>query len=303
VNLGTADTFHSVLVGSNVFYQIMKSLGVSAEINHQDQTFLGHTYSATQYGGSANFNFGHSLLQGLSFSVGAVDTVQQQNNTGLGFVGNLNYNRKFFGWDVSGNFSYMQNVQTVMLFYTTSSYSYMASLRHRIGERKYVMMGYSGAHSGLDGNTGTSSSADRIWSGFIYRGNSFNAYYNKSNGLAVFTANGLVPIPTNLPPVVLPADAFTTYNSKGWGISAGTQPTRRLTVSAAYAKSNGSTVDPFQSVFTNNTLLNVIMQYRVRKIFVNGGYTRLQQTVGTPGTPPLDVTTYFIGFSRWFNFF
>jgi hypothetical protein len=56
-------------------------------------------------------------------------------------------------------------------------------------------------------------------------------------------------------------------------------------------------------VFTNNTLLNVIMQYRVRKIFVNGGYTRLQQTVGTPGTPPLDVTTYFIGFSRWFNFF
>lgn len=303
LNIGTAQTFHSVLLGSNVFYQILKSLGVSAEVNHQDQTFMGRTYSATQYGGSANFNFAHSLLQGLSFSVGAVDTVQQQDNTGLGFVGNVNYNRKFYGWDLSGNFSYMQNVQTVMLFYTTSSYSYMASLRRRIGERKYLMMGYSGAHSGLNGNSGTTSSADRIWTGFIYRGNSFNAYYNKSNGLAVFTANGLVPIPGNLPPVVLPEDAFTSYNSKGWGLSAGMQPTRRLTLGFAYAKSNGSTVDPFQSVFTNNTLLNATMQYRVRKIFVNGGYTRLQQTVGTPGTPPMDVTTYFIGFSRWFNFF
>jgi hypothetical protein len=36
---------------------------------------------------------------------------------------------------------------------------------------------------------------------------------------------------------------------------------------------------------------------------LNGGYTRLRQSVGTPGTPPLDVTTYYIGLSRWFNFF
>jgi len=303
VNIGTARSFKSVLVGSNVFYQILNCLGVSAEVNHQYQTFLGHTYAATQFGGSANFNFGRSILKGLSFSIGVVDTAQQEYNTGVGFVGNLNYTRKMLGWDVNANFSYMQNVQTTMLIYTTSSYSYLGSIRRRIGERKYFMAGYSGAHSGLSANSGTSSSADRIWTGFIYRGNSFNAYYNKSNGLAIFTPSGLVPVPIGLPPGTLPADEFTSYDSKGWGVSAGTSPIKRLTLSAAYGKSEGSTIDPSQSIFTSTTLINVVSQYRIRKIFMNAGYTRLRQSVGTPGTPPLDVTTYYIGFSRWFNFF
>ena len=303
VNVSTAQTFHSTVVGSNVFYQIFNCLGVSWEVNHQQQSFLGRTYSATQFGGSANFNIGRTILKGLSFSVGAVDTTQQAQNTGLGFVGNLNYDRKLLGWDVSGNFSYSQNVQTYLLIYTTSSYSYLASIRRRIGERKYFMAGYSGAHSGLSANSGTSSSAERIWTGFIFRGNSFNAYYNKSDGLAIFTPNGLVPIPPTLPPGVLPEQIFTTYNSKGWGLSAGTTPTKRLSLSFGFAKSNGSTINPAQSILANNTLMNAVMQYRVRKIFLNGGYTRLRQSVGTPGTPPLDVTTYYIGLSRWFNFF
>lgn len=302
VNLTGASTFHSVLVGSDVFYQIMKNLGVHADIAHQRQSFLGNTYDATQFGGSANFNFDRSLLKGLSFSLGVVDTAQQQSNTGLGFVGNLNYTHRFFGWDVNGNFSYSQNVQTVMLVYTTSSYSYLASVRRRIGERKYFMVGYSGAHSGITADSGTTSSADRIWTGFIFRGNSFNAYYNKSNGLAIFTPTGLVPVPTNLPPAVL-GTGFTSYDSHGWGVSAGTVPVKRLTLSFAYAKSSGSTIDPLQSIYSNNTLINAVMQYRMRKIYLNGGYTRLQQTAGLLGAQPLDVTTYYIGFSRWFNFF
>ncbi len=80
-------------------------------------------------------------------------------------------------------------------------------------------------------------------------------------------------------------------------------PIRRLSISAAFAKSDGSTIDPNLSIFTNNTLYNAIMQYRLRKIWLNGGYTRLQQSVGTPGSSPLMVTSYYIGFSRWFNFF
>lgn len=303
VNLTNADTFHSFLVGTDVFYQILKNLGVHADVSHQEQSFLGQTYSATQFGGSANFNFDHSIIKGLSFSVGVVDTAQQQSNTGLGFVGNLNYDRKFHGWDVGGNFSYAQNVQTVMLIYTTSNYSYMASVRRRVGQRKYFMAGYSGAHSGISNDSGTTSSANRVWTGFIFRGNSFNAYYNKSNGLAIFTATGLVPVPTTLPPQALGASSFTSYNSSGYGFSGGVNPTKRLILSFSYAKSDGSTVDPLASVYTHNTLINATMQYRIRKLFVNGGFTRLNQNVGALGTTPLDVTTYYIGISRWFNFF
>lgn len=303
VNISTADSFHSVLYGTDVYYQILKNLGVHADVQHQDQSFLGQTYSATQFGGSANFNFDHSIIKGLSFGIGVVDTAQQEYNTGVGFVGNLNYNRRFGNWNVAGNFSYSQNTQTVLLIYTTSSYSYLASLNRRIGERKYWMLGYSGAHSGLTANSGTTSSAERIWSGFIFRGNALNVYYDKSDGLAIFSANGLIPVPTTLPTQVYGTGDVTEYSSKGWGASLAMTPLKRLTISAAFAKSEGSTVDPMLSLFTNNTLYNSTMQYRLRKIFVIGGYTRLQQTVGTPGSSPISVSSYYVGFSRWFNFF
>jgi hypothetical protein len=303
VNLTEANSFHSELLGSDVYYQVTNNLGLQANVAHEQQSFLGQTYSATQFGGSANFNFAHSLLQGLSFSLGVVDTAQQQENTGVGFVGNVNYDRKFSGWDVGGNFSYAQNTQTVLLVYTTSYYSYLADVRRRIGERKYFLAGYSGEHSGITANDGTTSNANRVWSGFIYRGNSLNVYYDKSNGLALLTAQGLTPIPTNLPPPLLGQNAFTSYSSSGWGASLSMNPTKRLLVTAAYAKSNGSTVNPLLSVYTNNRLASAMMQYRVRKLFVNAGYTRLDQTVGTLGNQPLSVTAYYVGVSRWFKFF
>jgi hypothetical protein len=78
---------------------------------------------------------------------------------------------------------------------------------------------------------------------------------------------------------------------------------RRLTLSAGYANGSGSTIDPLLSTFSSNQLYNVIFQYRLRKIFLNGGYTQLHQDVGTVGSVPVNVTTYYIGISRWFNFF
>lgn len=301
LNITTLGSFQSELVGSDVYYQLLRNLGVHGDITHVHQTFLGHSYDATQFFGGATFNFSHSLLKGLSFSLGVVDTVQQTDNTGMGFVGTVNYTRKFSGWDVNANFSYAQNVQTVMLVYTTSSYTYLGTVRRRLSDRTYFMAGYSGAHSGITANSGTTSSAQRVWTTFMHRGYTLNTFYNDSRGQAILTANGLVPVPPTLPPAVV--GGVTSYDSKGWGFNAGAMPLPRLTVSAGFAKSNGHTIDPVLSTATSNELINVTMQYRLRKIFVNGGYTRLRQTVGAPGTQPFDLTTYFIGFSRWFNFF
>lgn len=303
VNMARLGSFRSEMVGTDVYYQFCKNLGVHGDVTRQHQSFLGRTYDATQFFGSANFNFDHSLLKGLSFSLAVVDTAQQTENTGLGFVGTVNYTRRFSGWEASGNFSYTQNVQTVMLVYTTSSYSYLGSVRRRLGDRTYFMAGYSGAHSGINSNSGTTSSAQRVWTTFMHHGYTLNTYYNKSSGEAILTANGLVPIPGNLPPPVIGINQFTSYDSKGWGLNAGATPIRRLTISAGYSKSNGHTIDPLLTTATSNELINAVMQYRLRKIFLNAGYTRLRQTVGAQGTQPIKVTSYFIGFSRWFNFF
>jgi hypothetical protein len=303
VRAGSPGTFRSFLVGSDANYQLRTNLGIHVTVNHSQQVFLGQSYGATQFAGSVNYLLQHSLLKGLSFSVGAVDSATKEGNTGLGFVGNLNYNRKFSGWDVDTNFSYSQNVQTLVLVYTSSSMGWVANLRRRVGTRSYFMAGYGGSHSGLTAVAGSSSSAQRVSSSFTYRRYSANAFYSTSTGTAAFTPTGLVALPPNVPPSALPPGSVIVFDSKAYGFNASASPLRRLIVSAGYAQSKGDTIDPLLHTFTTTNLINGVAQYKLRKIYVNAGYTHLRQSVGAASTSPVTVTSYYIGISRWFNFF
>jgi hypothetical protein len=299
-NLGS---FRSVLLEGDANYQLLHNLAFRASVNHVDQEFLGQSYGSTQVNASANYNLEHSLLKGLSFNLGVFDSATKNGNTGIGFFGNLNLHRKFDGWDVDATFSYAQNVQTLIIVDTTSSYNYVANARRRMGNRSYFMAGYSGSHSGFATEAGNSNSAQRVSSTFTYGRYSANGFYSTSRGTAVFTPTGLVALPTGLPPSALPPGTAVVFDSKAYGLNASAAPLRHLTVSAGYAQSNGDTADPLATTFTKNSLINGIMQYRLRKIYINAGYTHLRQSVGIPGTAPITVTSYYIGFSRWFNFF
>lgn len=296
-------SFRSLLFGGMASYQVLPFLDLQGIVNREQQYFLGRTFEATQYGGNINFNKQHKFLGSFSFSVGVFNTVNQDGNNALGFTGNLNFARRVGVWEVDANVSYSQNVQAVVLLYTTSSFGYVTNVRRRLGNRVFFLAGYSGSHSALTQQAGTSSSANRWSSTFTYHTYSFNGFYSKSDGAAALTATGLVSIPTGFPTSVFAPGSVMTFNSKAYGLNASTVWFRRLTISGGYADSKGTTVDPLLSVFTSNQLYNAIMQYRLRKIYVNGGYTRLRQSVGTAGTQPVTVTSYFIGVSRWFNFF
>lgn len=296
-------TFRSFLTGADASYQLLPSLNLHALVYHQQQEFLGRTYAATQFGGSVNYNLNRKLLGSLTFSLGVFDTMNEQGNAGIGFTGNVNFDRKISGWDVGANFSYSQNVQTLILVYTTSSMGYVTNVRRRIGNRTFFMAGFSGSHSGITAQSGSSSNAERVSSTVTYHSYSLGGFYSRSDGRAAFTSTGLVAIPTNLPPILFGPDTVITYGSTAYGVNASLVPIRRLTVSGGYAQSSGITTDPFIRAATGNQLFNVISQYRLRKIYVNGGFTRLRQSVGLADTPPVHVTTYYIGISRWFNFF
>lgn len=308
VNSGTGTisslgTFRSVLVGFDATYQVLHNLSLRATVNHSQQEFLGRSYGATQFGGSAYYNMDRSLLKGLSFNLTVVDTANKEGNTGMTFVGNLNYHQKIHGWDLDANYSYAQNVATEIEFYTSSTMSYTSNARHRLGNRSYLMAGYSGSHSGITAQAGDSSRAQRVTGTFTYNRYSLNGFYSKSRGEAAFTANGLVAIPGNLPPSALPPGSVVVFDSKAYGINGSASPIKRLYLSLGYAQSNGDTVDPLMTTFTKNNLINGVMQYRLRKIYVNAGYTHLRQSIGTAGSTPITVTSYYFGISRWFNFF
>lgn len=314
VEVSNLGGFKSVLLAANGNYQLLRNLSVQGVVTHEDQKFFGQTYSATQFGGGANYNIEHPLWGGFDFYGSVFDVVNQNGNAGIGFVGGVNYTKKFDGWVVEANGTYSQNVQTQVLLYTTSGFSYLTNARRKLANRTYFMAGFSGMHSVVEESAGTSNSAERVSSAFTYRTYSLTGFYSKSEGTAVYTSTGLVTVPVGVPTSILSPSALTQYNSKSYGFSLGATPVRRLIISAAYAKSNGSTVDSTLTTLTNNNLFNFMMQYRLRKIYVSAGYTRLGQgltgqgaagtgATGTTGTSPLVVTSYYCGISRWFNFF
>jgi hypothetical protein len=301
VNATSLGTFRGFLVSGDAYYQLLKNLSLHSNVNHQQQEFLGKSYGATQFSGSANYNLQHRLLGSLSFSLAVFDSATQDGNSALGFVGNLNFDRKIDGWDVNADFNYSQNVQTLILVYTTSSMGYVTSARRRLGNRTFFMVGFGGSHSGITAQPGSMNRAERVSSTLIYGRYSLNGFYSTSRGTAAFTPAGLVSLPTNLPPSVFSPDSLIVYDSHAYGFNVGATPLRRLNISAGFARSNGDTVDPLLSTFTRNDLINVVMQYKIRKTHLNAGYTRLSQSVGT--APPLIASRYYIGISRWFNFF
>lgn len=129
-------SFRSFLTGADANYQLFSNLNLHALVNHQHQAFLGQSFDATQFGGSVNYNLNRKLLGSLTFSLGVFDTMNQQGNAGLGFTGNVNFDRKINGWEVNANFSYSQNVQTLILVYTTSSMGYVTNVRRRLGTER-----------------------------------------------------------------------------------------------------------------------------------------------------------------------
>jgi len=300
VSLGT---FRSMLMGANAYYQVLPSLSVNGEVNHTVQTFLGQTYSSTQYGGGANYSTTQRFLGSFTFAFSAFDYATQLGNQGMGFSGNLNFTRRVRNWDVDANFGYAQGVQTLIVIYTSSSYNWVSNVRRRLANQTYFSAGYGGSHSGITQASGFSNSSERASGALTWRKYNLNGFYSKADGTAVLTATGLTAVPTNLPPTVFAPGSLMTYNSKAVGANLGGVIRSRLTFSLAYADSNGTTIDPLSDIRVSTQLYNAVMQFRMRKIYMDGGFTRLRQGVGTPGTAPVNVTSFYVGFTRWFNFF
>jgi hypothetical protein len=102
--------------------------------------------------------------------------------------------------------------------------------------------------------------------------------------------------------VVAPA-AVVFYNGKSYSAGVGSSPIRGLTLSATYAKALSGTNS--NSTLSNNSYenINFLLMYQLRKLNFQAGYLRLVQGFSVTGTPQTIVGSYFVGISRWFNFF
>jgi hypothetical protein len=282
-------------------YSVMTNMQAIASADHRQQYFLGKNYSADSYGGGLTYGrviFGGNLNSAFTLTD---NTTSTSNVNALGFSGTVNYNKRFDGWTGGVFANYAQNVQTLLITYMSSFYGYGGNLRRRWGRFSWTG-GASVNKTGLTEQAGTSSSGESFntstgFSNWI----NINATYSKSNGTGIQTGAGLISTPTPQP--VLTPNDLILYGGKSYSVGLSSNPKRRLTIAASWARAYGNT-NVVGILSSNNTeQINTLFQYQFRKMYMTGGYSRLNQGFSASGLPPEKISAFYIGVSRWFNFF
>jgi hypothetical protein len=282
-------------------YAAAKDLQSAVSVERRTQTFLGETYGVTSWGGSASYL--RTLAGGTFAASGNVieNLNDQSNENTLGFATSASYSRVLTGWHVNGSFSYSQNVQTLLITYMNSFYSYTFSARRNWGKFN-VNAGTGSSRTGLTEVAGTVSSSNNYNAGVGYGSLiSLNGSYSNANGQAITTGGGLIPSP--IPSPVLPSSLVSLYGGHSYSLGISSSPVKKLVIAASYGASFSNISSLGVASQNQNNQFNTIVQYQTRKLSYSSGYARLEQGFSQSGLPPGIVSSYFAGVSRWFNFF
>jgi hypothetical protein len=292
INLGSGA--HSSTLGGGATYLFTNNLSASTQATYYDQEYFGKNYTGTYLSGTVNY--GKRLWDMFTFSGSVIDSSNGQGTNALGFVGNVNFFHNIEGFQVSGVFTYAQNVQSLLATYTSSYYSYSANLHRRLPRGLQWTAAFNGAHSGLTNYEGTSSSGEGYSTSLGSRKINLTANYTQSTGISLLGAGGFVPI-SGTPGV----SDFITFGGSSYGGGISLTPVRRLVIAGSFNRAISNTIGETTS-HNNTEIYNAQMQYHLRKIGLQAGYTRFTQGISAVGAPA-NTTSYFVGISRWFDFF
>lgn len=285
---------HSSTIGGGASYQFTNFLSASSQATYYDQYYFGKSYTGTFLSGTVNY--GKRLLDMFTFSGSVIDSSNGQGTNALGFVGNVNFFHRIKGWQTSAVFSYAQNVQSLLVTYTTSYYNYSANVHRRLPAGLQWTAAFNGTHSGLTNYQGTTSRSEGYSTSLSSRRFTLTGNYTQSTGLSLLGAGGLVPV-TATPGI----GNFITFGGDGYGGGFSVTPLRRLIIAGSYNRAISNTIG--QTISHNNmAIYNAQLQYHLRRIGLQAGYTRFTQGISAVGLPA-NNTSYFVGMTRWFDFF
>jgi len=292
LNLGSGS--HSSTLGGGATYQFTNFLSAQAQGTYYDQYYFGKSYTGSYLSGTVNY--GRRLFDMFTFSASVIESSNGQGNNAVGFVGNVNFFRSIGRWQTSGSFTYAQNVQTLLVTYTTSYYNYSANVRRRLLGGLTWTAAFNGTHSGLTNYQGTSNHGESYSTSLNMRVLAVNGLYTKSNGVSLLGAGGLVT-PTPTPGL----NNFILFGGDSYGGGISVTPIRRLVVAGSFSRAISNTISSTTS-HNNTEIFNAQLQYHLRRIGLQAGYTRFTQGISAVGAPA-NTTSFFVGMTRWFDFF
>lgn len=295
-------TSHSLDVTSYGNYQFTSlHLTVDGTEEYRDQTFLGEGFTSNAYTGGGSYSnqfYGGNLNATASI---ITTNTSASNSSRLGFTTLINYIRPVGRWLLSGSGSYARNVETLLITYTSDSYSYSGSVSRKFHQRSNWSFIASGSKASLDEQGGSSSFTQSYSTAASFRRISGSASYSKSDGNAILTSSGLAT--TSLLLSALVPTATVAYGGSAYAGSIGATPIRGLTLSCSYSSATSNTAADSEASRNRTELLYGRVQYLLRKVYLQAGYERLSQSFSISGSGPVTMSTVYVGISRWFNFF
>jgi len=280
-------------------YGITSNLQLEGDVQRRQQTYLGTSYGANTFGGGATYTTG-ALGGFLSVSGNVADNnTDYTKGNSLSFGTNVAFNRPVQLWLFSVDFSYAQNVQTYLITYQNSFYTYSGNVRRRFFNGKFAWTASAaGSRSLLNNQPHTGNNSQSYSTSFGLRNLTASASYAKSDGYGLLSGSGLQPPPEILPPAWL---IFYGGTSQSYSLSG--TPVRNFSIGGSFSKSHGNTQTGGIPSWNDTEQVNAILNYRVRKIMFTTQYSRVIQGFSASGLPAANVNSFFVGFSRSFNFF
>jgi hypothetical protein len=120
--------------------------------------------------------------------------------------------------------------------------------------------------------------------------------YSTGTGISLIGATGLQGLPPT--PGV---NNFITFSGDSYGGGMSMTPIKRMVLSGSYSRAISNTLGTTLS-HNDSEIYNAQLQYHLRRISLQSGYTRFTQGISAVGAPA-STTSYFVGFTRWFDFF
>lgn len=294
---------HSLDINSHASYALPNQhLNLAFNDDHRQQTVVGTPLSAnTLY---EMVTYGNTLLGGFLNATGGVTETTLSLSTrssSLGELGTVSYTRKVEGWNVNGSFSYSRNTQTVLIGYTSSGHAYSAGIGRKLSPHSYWSVNAIEAKTTFNDSSGSSSFSQSYTTAISLNHFSLSGSYSKADGTSILTPTGLAPV-SNPTPIPTPLQAIL-FNGKSYSFGASTSPRYGLILSGIYSKTNSSTAAASAASWNETEQLNTTLQYKVRQVWITGGYLKLRQGLSITGQPPSSDSSFYVGITRWFNFF
>ena len=291
---------HGLSLNTMGSYVIGHGFSLIGFANRQRQTFEGITTAGTQAGATLTYSYSRPLLGMFYFSFGMVNNAANHGPGGMGFVGSVNFRKQFGPWQVDGDFSYTQNVQTIVSYYTNSNYGYGGMVRRRFGANSIWTASYHGIQTGLSELPGYANRSDTFVTTLGRGRYGVSGNFSKSHGTALLSQSGVLA-QNPLAPLLAPDQAL--YDGETYGAGASVAPIRRMMITASWYRTFSDTLTAQQFSNNNSNRVNGQMQYNLRKLSFRAGYWRVIQQVGAAGGLPKEDNTYYFTISRWFNLF